>query len=299
MTDQSGHLPSTGALRAFEAAARLASFTRAAAELGQTQGAVSHRIRELEARLGARLFEREARGIVLSTAGRTYLPFARAALDRLWAGAEALRPQDTGNILTVSCSPNFAAKWLVPRLGAFTSAHPDLDLRISAAMQHVTFSGDGIDVAIRHGDGEWPHLHVTRLCAEEMFPVASPGLLAGDRLSSVADLARFVLIHDRSREGWPHWLRAVGADPASFDLDHGPVFNQTSLAIDAAIAGQGVALARSALAALDLADGRLVRPLADAIPADFAYWIVCPPATAERPKIARFRDWLLQQSEPQ
>jgi len=286
-------LPSTTALRAFEAAVRLGSFTDAAAELGLTQGAVSHQIRELETRLGIPLFERRARGIVPTEPGETYLPFVKDALGRLRAGAEALRPAQDDRVLTVSCSPNFASKWLVPRLGDFIATHPDIDLRISASLQHVSFDGDGIDLAIRHGDGDWPHLDVTQLCRELLFPICSPHLMPPGPAGAVDALAGHTLIHDRDRKGWTTWLTAVGATIDRFDLQHGPVFSQTSLAIDAAVAGQGIALARSALAMLDLAAGRLIRPVRNSLPATFSYWIVCPKQHAQRPKIERFRHWLL------
>ena len=291
------HLPSTTALRAFEVAARRLNFTQTASELNLTQGAVSHQIRELETRLGVALFERRGRGLDLSADGERYLPFVQDALDRLRAGGRALQVGGPDLTLTVSLSPPFAAKWLVPRLGAFLATHPDLDLRISASMQHVTFVDDGIDMAIRHGNGDWPDLHVTRLWAEEIFPVCSPALLAnGPPLCEIADLAKHVLIHDRSRTGWASWLDNVGADTTSIDLDRGPEFNETSLAIDAAVAAQGVALSRSALAAGDLAAGRLVQPLQETQPAPFAYWIVYPKADAEQPNIVRFQDWLLAEA---
>ncbi len=292
------HLPSITALRAFEVAARRLNFTQTASELNLTQGAVSHQIRELETRLGVALFERQGRGLDLTEAGRRYLPYVQDALDRLRAGSRALQPEVASRALTVSLSPPFAAKWLVPRLGAFLAAHPDLDLRISASMQHVTFDGDGIDMAIRHGNGEWPDLHVTRLWTEELFPVCSPALLAnGPPLREIADLANHVLIHDRSRQGWTSWLDGVGADTTGIDLDRGPGFNETSLCINAAVAAQGVALSRSALVAGDLAAGRLVQPLEETLPAPFAYWIVCPKANADDPNIVRFREWLIAEAE--
>jgi len=297
MDSQPTHLPSTTALRAFEVAARRLNFTQTGSELNLTQGAVSHQIRELETRLGVSLFERQGRGLVLSAAGQRYLPFAQDALDRLRAGGRALQPDQPDNALTVSLSPPFAAKWLVPRLGAFLATHPDLDLRISASMQHVTFTDDGIDMAIRHGNGDWPNLHVTRLWTEEIFPVCSPALLAnGPPLRNISDLSKHVLIHDRSRADWGTWLDFLGADTSGIDLDRGPGFNETSLVIDAAVAAQGVALSRSALAAGDLAAGRLVQPLKEAQPAPFAYWIVCPEADADRPNIVRFREWLLAEA---
>lgn len=286
-------LPSTTALRAFESAARLLNFTQTAAELNLTQGAVSHQIHALENLLSARLFERQARGLTLTEAGRRYLPYAREALERLAAGAAALGAGGRSQVLTVTLSPNFASKWLVPRLGDFLAAHPTLDLRISASRRHVDFAVDDIDLAVRHGVGDWPHLHVTRLCPEWVFPVCSPGYLAAHPIAVPADLAAASLLHDREREHWRQWLAAFGVP---LEQPQGPVFSDTSLAIDAAVSGQGVALARSALAALDLAQGRLVRPLAEALPAPFAYWIVCPRGSAERPLIRLFRDWLLQQA---
>lgn len=285
------YLPSTQALRTFEASARLLNFTRAAEELNLTQGAVSHQIRELETRLGLALFERKARGLALTEAGHTYLGYVREALERLRAGAEALARQARGRVLTVTMSPNFANKWLVPRLGDFAAAHPEIDLRISAARQHVDFAADGIDLGIRHGTGDWPHLHVTRLCPEWTFPVCAPALAADRPIRSPGDVARHVLLHDRDRSRWREWLAAFGVEDAK--AGQGPIFSDTSLAIDAAVAGQGIALARSALAALDLATGRLVRPLQEALAAPFAYWIVCPRGTAHAPAIEQFRAWLL------
>lgn len=290
--------PSTATLRAFATAARLSSFTRAARELSQTQSAVSHQIKELEEGLGTQLFERRPRGIALTENGRTYLPYVLEALDRLRAGAEALDEAQRDRILNVSMSPNFAAKWLVPKLGTFSEAHPDLDLRISASMEHITFEDGDIDMAIRHGNGDWPHLHVRRLCAEELYPVCSPGLLAmHGPLASLDDLKKYTLLHDRDRLGWARWLREFTHDPKGFDVDRGPVFSQLSLAIDAAIAGQGVALARSALVAFDLSAGRLVRPLPHALPAPFAYWIVCPKASANEPKLQQLTSWLIAEAE--
>ncbi len=249
------HLPSTQSLRTFEAAARLLNFTRAAEELNLTQGAISHQIRELESLLGQQLFDRQARGLALTEAGVLYLPFVREALDRLRSGSEAIGRQRQNGVLTVTMSPNFASKWLVPRLGDFADAHPEIDLRISAARRHVDFVTDGIDIGIRHGTGDWPHLHVTRLCPEWHYPVCSPSLPAAEVVKTPEDLTQVRLLHDRDRSRWREWL-------AAFDVtasDDGPIFSDTSLAIDAAVAGQGVALARSALAAVDLRAGRLIR----------------------------------------
>jgi LysR family glycine cleavage system transcriptional activator len=269
------------------------SFTGAAHELNQTQGAISHQVNTLEARLGVKLFERQARGLKLTEAGGRYLPLVRDSLERLRTAEDLVR-LERPSVLTVTVSPNFASKWLVPRLGGFSVTHPNLDLRISASLQHVDFSREDIDLAVRHGTGDWPDLHVTRLCAEELFPACSPTLLrGGPPVRTPADLAGHVLVHDRSRRHWRDWLAAFGIDCP--DTERGPVFDQTALAIDAAAAGQGIALARTALASLDLIAGRLVRPLEEAVPAEFAYWIVCRKSTADAPKINQFRSWLIEQ----
>lgn len=290
--------PSISSVRAFEASARHASFTRAANELNVTQSAVSHAIRELEARLGVALFHREGRALELTDAGKLYLPYVSDAIARLRAGDQALLdPTRRARVLTVSVSPSFAAKWLAPRLGSFADANPDLDLRISAAPQHIDFSDSEIDVAVRHGDGSWPQLSCTRLCEETMFPVCSPALLKGKRPRTPADLPALALIHQRNTDAWRDWLAAFGVNAPARAL-HGPTYSEMSLAIDAAIAGQGIALSRSALADRDLREGRLTRPLAEERPAPFAYWIVCPKPSAELPKIIRFREWLLREAAP-
>ena len=288
-------LPALNALKAFEAAARYESFTRAAEELCVTQGAVSHQVKALEAELGLKLFNRERQRLVITEAGRAYLIVVRDAFDRIASGTERLLQRQNAGALTVSTSPNFAAKWLVHRLGRFAEAHPNIDLRVSASLHHVDFAREDVDLAIRHGDGQAPGLHVTRLCAEELFPVCSPKLIAsGNALRKLADLSRHTLLHVNDRHDWSKWLEAAGA--RHVDVSRGPVLNQASMAIDAAIDGQGVALARSALAAWDLIGGRLVRPFPVALPASFAYWIVCPKATAKLPKIAAFTDWLLAEA---
>ena len=289
-------LPPLNALRAFEAAARHLSFTLAAAELNVTQGAVSHQVKALEERLGMKLFLRRPRGLVLSEAGQACQPFVREAFDRLAAGFDALRARDHGGTLTVSVSPNFAAKWLVGRLGRFTTEHPDIDLRISAAMHHVDFASEDVDVCVRHGQGHWPGLHVTQLAAEVLFPVCSPRLVEGPRpLRHPGDLVHHTLLHLDNREDWVKWLDAAGVE--GVDLSLGAVFDQVSLAMDAAGGGQGVALSRSALAAADLIAGRLVRPFGPDLSVAYAYYIVCPKPTAGRPKIKIFRDWLLAEAE--
>jgi LysR family glycine cleavage system transcriptional activator len=291
----SRRLPSLNAVKAFEAAARHESFTKAAEELCVTQGAVSQQVKALEAQLGLRLFNRERQRLTITDAGRQYLAVVRDALDRLADGTRRLLDRRTSGTLTVTTSPSFAAKWLVHRLGRFAATHPEIDLRVSASLQHVDFVREDVDLAIRHGDGSWPGLEVMRLCTEELFPVCSPRLLDGPHpLRRPADLARHVLLHQSGRSGWEKWLEAAGVD--GIDISRGPVLSESSMAIDAAVDGHGVALARTALAAFDLLAGRLVRPFGPALPVSFAYWIVGPKSTADLPKIRAFRQWLIAEA---
>jgi LysR family transcriptional regulator, glycine cleavage system transcriptional activator len=288
-------LPALNALKAFEAAARHESFTRAAEELCVTQGAVSHQVKALETELAIKLFNRERQRLIITEAGREYLNVVRDALDRIAIGTERLLQRQSVGVLTVSTSPDFAAKWLVHRLGHFAEAHADIDLRISATLHHVDFAREEVDLAVRHGDGNWPGLDTVRLSTEQLFAVCSPKLLSGRRrLEKVADVLKFPLIHLDSRADWTKWLQGLGVDDA--DVSHGPVLNRASMVIDAAINGQGIALARTTLAAWDLIHGRLVRPFPDSMPVARTYWIVCPKATATFPKIATFREWLLTEA---
>jgi len=289
-------LPSLNALKAFEATARQGSFTKAADELCVTQGAVSQQVKGLEAELGVRLFRRERQRLVITDAGRTYLEVVRDAFDRLALGTDRLVQRKAFGTLTVSTSPNFAAKWLVPRLGRFAEDHPEIVLSVSASIEHVDFAREDVDVAVRHGNGRWPGMHVTRLCAEELFPVCSPQLMKyRDSLCSLSDIAQHALIHVDDTSAWSDWLKRMGMD--GVDAERGVTLNQASMAIDAAIAGQGIALARTALAVRDLLAERLVRPFAESVEAPFAYWVVCPASTADLPKISIFREWLLREAE--
>ena len=254
-------LPPLNALKAFEAAARHESFTRAAEELCVTQGAVSHQVKALEAELAIKLFNRERQRLIITEAGRDYLAVVRDALDRIAHRHRAAAAAAEPGVLTVSTSPDFAAKWLVHRLGHFAEAHPEIDLRVSATLHHVDFAREEVDLAVRHGDGNWPGLDTVRLSPEQLFAVCSPKLLSGKRrLGKPADILKFPLIHMDSRADWKNWLEEAGLDDSA--ATHGPVLNRASMVIDAAINGQGIALARTTLAACDLIKGRLVRPFA-------------------------------------
>lgn len=267
---------------------------RAAEELHVTQGAVSHQVKALEAQLRLQLFHRRHQRLILTEPGRAYLSVVQEAFERLAAGTSRLLAGETSGAVTLGMSPNFAAKWMVHRLARFGELHPDIALRVSPSVHHVDFVRDGIDLAVRHGDGRWPELDAARLYEEEIFPVCSPALMKGARaLRRPEDLRRAVLLRDAGPVGWPAWLAAAGV----MEVDvKGPVVEQTSLAIDAAAAGQGVALARTALAAADLLSGRLARPFDVALKAPFAYYVVCPKELAARPKVARVRAWLLSEA---
>ena len=290
-------IPPLNALRAFEAVARHLSFTGAADELGVTQGAVIQQVKKLETHIGLLLFRRVHQGLLLTDAGQAYLPVVRDAFDGLALGTRILQSRERRGVLTVSVSPGFATKWLVPRSHGFYERHPGIDLRISAGLEHINFARSDVDLAVRHGDGTWPDLDVVRLMAENVFPVCSPALIAGPaKMKAPIDLRHHTLLRSWRPDCWPRWFAAAGADGA-VDTTRGPSFNDHSNAIQAAIDGQGVALGRTALVGDDLLAGRLVRPFERVIPADIAYWIVCPQGTAGRPKIVAFREWLLAEAE--
>ena len=290
-------LPPLNALRSFEAAARYENFTRAAEELHVTQSAVSQQVKALEAQLGVRLFNRERQRLKITPAGRDYLVEIREALDHVGAATERLMQRHSAGVLTVSTSQDFAAKWLVHRLARFAAANSGIDLRVSATMHNVDFAREDVDVAVRHGDGHWPGLDATRLCAEQIFAVCSPKLLAGrDRLRRPADVLKWPLLRleDQSK-AWEQWFTL--AEVAAPERLPGPVLNRASMLIDAAIDGQGIALARTTLAAWDLISGRIVRPFDLSWRPAGTYWIVCPKPAASIPKIAAFRQWLLAEAE--
>ncbi len=285
-------LPSLNALRAFEAAARHLSFTRAAEELHVTQAAISHQVKALEEHLGRKLFRRLNRALLLTDDGQAYLPSVSRAFTLLNDATSDLLTTQAPGPLTVSALPSFAARWLVPRLGRFRQIRPDIDLRIDPSAALSDFAGGDVDVGIRYGRGKYPGMRADWLMTEDIFPVCSPALLEGPHpLQDPGDLEHQVLLHDDGHGDWRTWLLAAGADRV--DATRGPIFTDSSMLIQAAMAAQGVALARGVLAADELAAGRLVRPFTLSLPTEYAYYLVCPINSAEQPKIAAFRDWLL------
>ena len=294
-------LPPLNALRAFEAAARHLSISKAADELTVTPAAVSHQVKALEDVLGVQLFRRLNRALMLTDAGQLFLPGLRDGFDRLAQAVEKVGAQCEGGTLTVSIGPSFAAKWLVPRLDRFRAAHPDIDLRIDATDRLVDFARENADVGIRYGAGDYPGQRTERLFSDVAFPVCSPALCERPpALREPADLRGHTLLHvdwatlQETAPSWRMWLLAAGVD--DIDATRGPKFSQESLTVQAAVEGHGVALISNVLVADDLAARRLCRPFELSLPMSFAYYVVAPETTAARPKVAAFLDWVLAEA---
>lgn len=291
-------LPPLNAVRAFEAASRHASFQAAADELAVTAGAVAQQVKALEQWLGLPLFRRlPSKGVALTPAGQRYAATLSELLDSLAAATARLVEQDNANVLTVSTIPSFASQWLIPRLGSFRLAHPNLDVRVVASNTVTDFAREDVDLAIRYGQGHYPNLASEPLLQETFFPVCAPALLDGDHpLRTPQDLRHHTLLHEdvdpaiREYLDWARWLKAAGIE--GIDLRRGPRFTHTFLALQAAAAGQGVALATSVLIGDDLATHRLVRPFGPDVPGLYGYHLVCPPSALELPKVEAFRSWI-------
>jgi LysR family glycine cleavage system transcriptional activator len=291
-------LPPFHALRAFEAAGRHLSFARAADELGVSPAAVSQHIQQMEEFAGQPLFRRLGRRVELTDAGLAALSHVAAAMASLGEAARVMRLPLRGQRVSVSVAPSFAIKWLVPRLERFKELHPDVEVWVSADMGLVDFAVADVDLAIRYGAGGYADAQAQQLLSESVVPICSPSLIEGsDGLKTPADLSRFALLHDDSPDRdpscptWPMWLQARG-----LDVEHarkGLRFNQSSMIVEAAIAGKGVGLAKRQLAATDIAAGRLVTPfeIADT-PINFAYWIVWRRGRTFSPGLKAFMDWL-------
>lgn len=295
------HLPPLRAIRYFEAAARHLSITKAAQELHVTHCAISHQIKGLEQWLGVPLFRRMNRRIALTDAGQTYMPYVRSVrevLDRLASGTRQLRDLDGIRTLTVSAMPSFAAKLLVPHLGSFHRAHPEIDVRISATDRLVDFEREDIDIAVRYGAGTWPGLRADLLIPERFFPVCSSRLLhARKALKKPSDLAHQTLLYDLQWAYlWPRWFETAGIRLSGRQRKLG--FSSSDLMLRAALDGVGVALAQAALANDDLAAGRLVKPFDIELSNDNGYFVVSPFATADNRYVAAFRTWLLAEMAP-
>ena len=290
------------ALRAFEAAARHLSFTRAAAELNVTPAAISHQIKALEEYFGVPLFRRLTRALQLTDEGQAALPRLRDGFDLLADACTILEADRDSGLLTVSAAPSIAAKWLVTRLDRFRALEPDIDIRLDATDRLADFARDGVDIAIRYGGGNYPELSVRQLFATRVHPVCSPGFLKQcPTLRSPQGLAGRTLLHidwttqDETWPSWKMWLLAAGV--SGVDPARGPRFSDVAMAIQAAAEGHGIALVSDVLAADDLAAGRLVRPFDLSVYVDFAYYVVCPPEKSDVPKVGLFCDWLCAEAD--
>jgi LysR family transcriptional regulator, glycine cleavage system transcriptional activator len=286
-------LPPLPALRAFAVAARHLSFKAAAAELHVTPGAISQQIKSLEQALGIRLFVRLNRQLALSAAGASYLPSIRAAFDEI-AGATS-RLTASERLINVSVPPSFAAHWLLPRLDRFRTLHPELELALDATMGLANFRDDQADVAVRYGRGRYAGLRSDRLFAVRLVPVCSPALVRGSGARGrAAALRDQPLLHDKARRNWRPWLDAQGL--AAVDASRGPSFSDQTFMLQAAVLGQGIALAPDALVADEIARGRLVTLSDAAWPTQSAYYCVTPAARYDDRKVALFRTWLFAEA---
>jgi len=296
-------MPPLNALRAFEAAARHLSLTKAAQELNVSPGAVSHQIRALEALLEIQLFERRVRAIALTPAAKLLYPGLQNGFLQIQEAVTSLRHATNDRVLVVSTPPGLTAKWLAARLYRFASAHPEIEVRISSSLANANFTTDGVDVAVRNlavrpaGD---PDLLIERLVELSFVPVCSPRLYEQHGLPRTADaLARMPLIHDDSLSSrakmptWSDWFHAAGVP--SVDIGGGLHFNSADHALDAASEGAGVLLAHDVLAYDDLRTGRLIIPVALPIWSDRAYYVVCPKHRSTVPQVRAFRDWIKQE----
>ncbi len=297
------HIPGLQALKAFDAAARHLSFSRAAEELNVTPAAVSHQIKELEEQIGVSLFQRTSRHMQLTRHGDVLRPAVADALEGLTLAVNKLRQAKNPKQIRVTASPSLAAKWLVPRLDKFLEAVPGADVRIDATSSVLDFDRDEIDAAIRFGEGIHPGLQVDKLFSDVLFPVCSPALLRdGKPLREPRDLLNYTLIHleyEALGAVWPNWrMWMLAAGIKDFNDTRGLHFSQTSLAVQAAIDGHGVALGDSTLVADDIAAGRLVKPFELALksPPQFAYHLITRKDAGERPIVKAFRSWILEEA---
>lgn len=289
-------LPPLNALKAFETAARHLSFTKAAEEMYVTQAAISHQIKALEEHLGLKLFMRKNRSLLLTEEGQSYFLDIKEIFIQLYESTEKLLARGAKGSLTVSLPPSFAIQWLVPRLNQFAEQHPDIDVRIKAVDLDEGSLTDDVDIAIYYGRGNWRNLHADKLHPEYLLPVCSPLLLtSGKKLTEPADLRFHNLLHDGSRRAWKAWFTSQGLK--QFNVNQGPIFSHSTMVLQAAIHGQGVALAHNVLTRPDINSGRLIVPFNHVLISKDAYYLVCRESQSELGKIAAFRQWMMEMVE--
>ncbi len=282
-------LPPLNALRAFEVAARLLSFTRAADEMNVTQAAISHQVKALEERLGVKLFRRLPRRLLLTDEGQALLPDLRDAFNRMALAVDRISARSATGTLTVSSMTTIVMTWLVPRLPRFQTAHPEIDVRLMTTQRLVDFAREDIDVAIRFGTGKWPGAKVERMFGEVLTPLCGKQFIG--RIKTPSDLRSLPLLRTTEEDEWPIWFAAAGVE--AVDGIRGPIFDSTMIGVQAAIDGLGVIMGPAALFADDLASGRLFQPFPLAVETGKSYWLVTPETMADRPKVKAFRDWIV------
>lgn len=288
------------ALRAFDAAARHMSFKHAADDLSVTPAAISQQIRSLEDFLGVELFRRTNRSLILTEAAQLSLAPLKEGFEKMESAVDILTDSKSSTVIKVSVSPSFASKWLVPRLASYYARRPDAIVKISATMQVTDFQADDMDIAIRYGLGNYEGLHSEEILRETIFPVCSPNLLEGKAATPCAVLEHTLIhddstVEDESAMSWAMWLKAAGVKaPDGMPALH---FNTHALAIEAAVAGRGIALARSAIAQEDIKAGRLIKPFGEEVPINFAHHIVCPKEKLKNERVQDFIDWIWEEVE--
>jgi LysR family glycine cleavage system transcriptional activator len=285
-------LPPLNALKVFEASARQLSFTRAAEELFVTQAAVSHQIKALEEFIGIKLFMRKNRALLLTEEGQSYYLDIKDVFNNIQEATERLLARGEKGAITVSVQASFAIQWLVPRLKEFSLLYPDIDVRIKAVDKPDNLLTDDIDVAIYYGRGDWGDVHAVKLHQEYLIPVCSPLIFSsGKKLKNIEDLANHTLLHYSSREDWKRWFKKIGLK--GIDVNHGPIFSHSAMVVQAAIHGQGIALAHSVLAKPDIDSGRLICPFNEVLLSNNSHYIVCKEHQLDLGKISAFREWVL------
>lgn len=287
-------LPPLNALKAFEAAARYLSFTKAADELFVTQAAISHQIKSLEDFLSMKLFLRKNRTLLLTEEGQAYYLELRDIFRHLQEATEKLLAKGAKGALTVAAPPSFASQWLIPRISRFSVANPDIDVKLKAVDSDDDFLHADTDVAVYYGKGRWPGLHADPLHSEFLTPLCSPMLLTGSKpMEVLEDLKFHTLLHDSSREGWSSYLKRFGVK--GINVNQGPMFSHSMMVLQAAALGQGIALGNTILAKPEIDAGRLVIPFAERIESKDSFYLVCEEKQTELGKIAAFRHWMLSE----
>ncbi len=286
-------LPPLTALRAFEAAARHMSFARAADELNVTPAALSFQIKSLEDHLGQPVFHRLNRAVELTEVGALLAPGIREGFREIGTAWSKARRFTDQSLLTITAGPAFTALWLAPRMFAFATEHPEIELRFAASIHLADFNRDDVDIAIRFGQSDDPGLYSHPLLEDWMTPMVSPAL--AETIKTPQDLAQVTLIHDeassflRPQVDWNAWFRAMDIDPPE---SHGPRFNQAEHALTAAISGGGAIMGRLSLTSTALQDGRLVMPFRETLWSGAFYRLICPEGTETRPHVAAFIKWI-------